>query len=67
MLEKTKVVLDALSGHEFFNKHDVRFVGGTALSYLIDHRLSEDLDFAMLDLPRDDISELPCFDLCGRL
>jgi predicted nucleotidyltransferase component of viral defense system len=58
MLEKTKLVLDALAKHELFEKHDIRFVGGTALSYLIDHRLSEDLDFAMLELCRDEIEEM---------
>jgi predicted nucleotidyltransferase component of viral defense system len=58
MLEKTKRVLDVLAKHEFFKNHDVRFVGGTALSYHIGHRLSEDLDFAMLDLPRDEIHKL---------
>jgi predicted nucleotidyltransferase component of viral defense system len=58
MLEKTRQVLDVLAQNEFFGRHDVRFVGGTALSYLINHRLSEDLDFAMLELPKDEINRL---------
>ena len=50
--------MDVLAKHEFFTKHDVRFVGGTALSHLINHRLSEDLDFAMLELCRCEIEEM---------
>ena len=55
MLEKTQKALELISQDEFFAKYDVRFVGGTALSYIIEHRLSEDLDFAMLELPKDEI------------
>jgi predicted nucleotidyltransferase component of viral defense system len=60
MLEKTQKALELISKHDFFKKHDVRFVGGTALSYLINHRLSEDLDFAMAtsELPKDEIIEM---------
>lgn len=58
MLEKTKQVLDTLAGHKLFTKHDIRFVGGTALSHLIGHRLSEDLDFAMLTLCREEIDAM---------
>ena len=58
MLAKTKRVLDVLAQNEFFGRHDVRFVGGTALSYLIKHRLSEDLDFAMLELPTSEIADM---------
>lgn len=58
MLEKTEQVLNILATHELFKNNDIRFVGGTALSYLINHRLSEDLDFAMLDLSRDEIEEM---------
>jgi len=50
MLEKTKKVLDILAQDEFFKNNDIKFVGGTALSHLINHRLSEDLDFAMLEI-----------------
>ncbi len=61
MLAKTKQLLDALAQNEFFGRHDVRFVGGTALSHLINHRLSEDLDFAMLELPVGEIEEMMSF------
>jgi predicted nucleotidyltransferase component of viral defense system len=49
------VVTNLLAKNKFFSEHDVRFVGGTALSYLIAHRLSEDLDFAILELPVKEI------------
>lgn len=58
MLKKTNDALISLSSDKSFKDHDVRFVGGTALSYLIKHRLSEDLDFAMLELPKNEILEL---------
>lgn len=58
MLEKTRRVLDVLAEQELFKKYDIRFVGGTALSYLLDHRLSEDLDFAMLELCTDEIDAM---------
>ena len=49
MLEKTQKVLDILCHDDLFKNHDIRFVGGTALSYYLEHRLSEDLDFTMLE------------------
>jgi predicted nucleotidyltransferase component of viral defense system len=58
VLEKTKHVLEVIASNQLFKEHDIRFVGGTALSYLINHRLSEDLDFAMLELCRDEIEEM---------
>jgi len=58
MLEKTKKVLDILAQDEFFKNNDIKFVGGTALSHLINHRLSEDLDFAMLEINPKEISKL---------
>lgn len=58
MLEKTKNVLETIANNKLFEQHDIRFVGGTALSYLLGHRLSEDLDFAMLELCQDDISQM---------
>jgi len=58
MLENTKEVLEVLAKDDFFALNDVRFVGGTALSYLINHRLSEDLDFAMLSLQRETIETM---------
>lgn len=50
MLDKTKEVLLLISNDPLFKENDIRFVGGTALSYHIQHRLSEDLDFATLKL-----------------
>lgn len=50
MLQKTKEVLEIICNDDLFKNNDIRFVGGTALSYRIKHRLSEDLDFATLDL-----------------
>jgi len=58
MLEKTKELLDHICTHEIFEKYDIRFVGGTAFSYLINHRLSEDLDFAMLDMHKHEIQDM---------
>jgi predicted nucleotidyltransferase component of viral defense system len=58
VLEKTKNVLEAIANNQLFKEHDIRFVGGTALSYLINHRLSEDLDFAMLELCKDEIEAM---------
>lgn len=56
MTKELKYVLDTIKEHELFTKHDFRLVGGTALSFHINHRLSEDLDFFILNaLPRDDI------------
>ena len=48
MLEKTQKLLDILCNDRLFEDTDIRFIGGTALSYYLNHRLSEDLDFAML-------------------
>ncbi|WP_457748558.1 nucleotidyl transferase AbiEii/AbiGii toxin family protein [Sulfurimonas sp.] len=58
MLDKTKRVLELIANDPFFEKYDVRFVGGTALSLLIKHRLSEDLDFAILEIPREAVVSL---------
>lgn len=58
MLEKTQNALELIAQDDFFAKYDVRFVGGTALSHIINHRLSEDLDFAMLNLQRDEIIKM---------
>lgn len=58
MLAKTKEVLDLIANDELFKKYDIRFVGGTALSYLIKHRLSEDLDFATLVLESHQVKEI---------
>ncbi|MGE4509957.1 MAG: nucleotidyl transferase AbiEii/AbiGii toxin family protein [Sulfurimonadaceae bacterium] len=56
MTQAIKEILPIIQHHEIFNKHDFRLVGGTALSYHIDHRISEDLDFCLTqELPLDDI------------
>ncbi|QKE28591.1 hypothetical protein AACT_1426 [Arcobacter acticola] len=55
MLKKTKNTLELIMNDDFFLKYDFRFVGGTALSHIINHRLSEDLDFASLELPCEEI------------
>ena len=55
MLKKTKDTLELIMNDDFFLKHDFRFVGGTALSHIINHRLSEDLDFTALELPCEEI------------
>ena len=58
MLKKTKNTLELIMNDDFFLKYDFRFVGGTALSHIINHRLSEDLDFASLELPRKEIEDM---------
>lgn len=58
MLPKTKEVLELIANDELFEKYDIKFVGGTALSYLINHRLSEDLDFATLVLEPHHVEEI---------
>ena len=55
MLEKTQEVLNFIANDDLFKNNDIRFVGGTALSYLIKHRLSEDLAFASLEFPKEEI------------
>ena len=55
MLKKTKDTLELIMNDDFFLKHNFRFVGGTALSHIINHRLSEDLDFTALELPCEEI------------
>lgn len=56
MTNAAKALLDQINNDQLFEKHDLRFVGGTALSYHIEHRISEDLDFAFT-------SPLPVFDI----
>ena len=56
MTEAIKRLLPLIQGHDLFLKHDFRLVGGTALSYHIGHRISEDLDFCLTkELPLEDI------------
>jgi predicted nucleotidyltransferase component of viral defense system len=58
MLQKTQEVLEFIANDELFENNDIRLVGGTALSYLIVHRLSEDLDFASLEVSSEEIEEV---------
>lgn len=56
MTEAIKQILPIIQDHDIFKKHDFRLVGGTALSYHINHRISEDLDFCLTqELPLEDI------------
>ena len=69
MTIQLKLVLDDIKNHKIFKDNDFRLVGGTALAYHIEHRLSEDLDFFINnDLPRDDIDNFIefCIDLYGE-
>ena len=56
MTNRIKELLPRISNHPIFTKNDFRLVGGTAMSYHLSHRISEDLDFCILgDLPLEDI------------
>ncbi len=69
MTKALQYVLDTIKNHELFINNDFRLVGGTALSYHVKHRLSEDLDFFILKkLPRDDIDNFIefCIDMFGE-
>lgn len=56
MTDIAKNLLDKIKNDELFQKHKFIFVGGTALSYYIQHRVSEDLDFAFT-------ADIPIFDV----
>jgi predicted nucleotidyltransferase component of viral defense system len=56
MTDLAKNLLDKIKDDELFKKHPFIFVGGTALSHHIQHRVSEDLDFAFTaDIPIYDV------------
>jgi predicted nucleotidyltransferase component of viral defense system len=56
MTERICELLPLIRHHTLFEIHDFRLVGGTALAYHLDHRLSEDLDFCLTGaLPLDAI------------
>jgi len=58
MTEKIKELLPHIQDLSIFSDYGFKLIGGTALSYHLNHRLSEDLDFCTLDmLPRDAIDE----------
>lgn len=68
MTEAIKQILPIIQDHDIFKKHDFRLVGGTALSYHINHRISEDLDFCLTqELPLEDIQSFIefCIDKFG--
>ena len=63
MTEGIKELLPSIENYPIFEKNDFRLVGGTAMSYHLDHRISEDLDFCILgELPLKDIEEF--IELC---
>lgn len=56
MTDLAKDLLDRIKNDDLFKKHAFVFVGGTALSYHIGHRVSEDLDFAFtVNIPINDV------------
>jgi predicted nucleotidyltransferase component of viral defense system len=68
MTEAIKKILPIIQDHEIFKQHDFRLVGGTALSYHINHRISEDLDFCLThELPLEAIQSFIefCIDTFG--
>lgn len=61
MKKETIELLNILNQEEFFEKYEFALIGGTALSIHLNHRLSEDLDFMLLnnnDLPSREIKTL---------
>jgi len=55
--DRIKQLLPLIQDDLLFSQHDFRLVGGTALSYHINHRISEDLDFCLTEqLPLEDIA-----------
>lgn len=56
MTEQIKKILPHIQEHYIFKDYGFRLIGGTALSYHLQHRLSEDLDFCKMGkLPREAI------------
>lgn len=69
MTDAIKELLPNIQDHRLFSNYDFRLIGGTALSYHINHRLSEDLDFCFNgNLPRAAINDflLHCVDVYGH-
>ncbi|MHC3994337.1 nucleotidyl transferase AbiEii/AbiGii toxin family protein [Thiomicrolovo sp. ZZH C-3] len=69
MTESIRELLPHIQDHALFRDHDFRLVGGTALSYHLEHRISEDLDFCTVsDLPLDSIAGFisDCVDVLGE-
>jgi len=58
MTDNIKQLLPLIEKHSIFTEYDFRLIGGTALSYHLQHRISEDLDFCIAgDLPTDAIAD----------
>lgn len=56
MTAKVIAALDTIKSLEIFNQSDLYFIGGTALSYYLEHRISEDIDIISMEpLPYKDI------------
>ena len=56
MTQEIKVLLEKICNHEIFEDDSYYFVGGTALSYYLNHRISYDIDIALTKkLPVSDI------------
>jgi len=46
MTKEIKALLEKIEDHPIFSKHSLYFIGGTALSTYLDHRISYDVDIA---------------------
>ena len=46
MTNEIKTLLEKIEKNDIFEKHPLYFIGGTALSVYLDHRISYDIDFA---------------------
>ena len=69
MTDQIKKILPAIQEHYVFKDYNFRLIGGTALSYHVEHRLSEDLDFCRMGkLPREAIQNFieQCVNTYGR-
>jgi len=59
MTNEIDELLQKMKNHELFSKYKFLFIGGTALSYYLNHRISYDIDFAFESiLPHGEISSL---------
>ncbi len=69
MTLQLKNVLEQIKDHSIFSEFDFRLAGGTALSYRIQHRESEDLDFFINGkLPTNEIENFIkfCIEIYGE-
>lgn len=49
MTTKVIAALENIKSLEIFNEADLYFIGGTALSYYLEHRISEDIDIISME------------------